>query len=49
MMERLAAYFNMATAPHKIVRLERISDDKGVGLQRCRIMISVTVYLLEVS
>ena len=27
-------YFNMATVPHKMVRLERISDNRGVGLQR---------------
>ena len=32
--ECLLAYFNMVTAPHKMVGLERMPDYRGVGLQR---------------
>ena len=32
-MECLLPYFNMVTVPHKMVRLERMLDDRGVGLE----------------
>ena len=32
--EWLIAYFSMATVPHKMVGLERMSDYRGVGIQR---------------
>ena len=38
-MEWLLAYFNMVTVPHKMVRLERISDCGGVGLERFSVML----------
>ena len=33
-MECLLPYISMVTAPHKMVGLERMSDYRGVGLQR---------------
>ena len=33
-MEGLLPYFNMVTVPHKMVELERMSDYRGVGLER---------------
>ena len=33
-MKCLLPYFNMVTAPHQTVGLERMSDYRGVGLER---------------
>ena len=43
-MECLLPYFNMVTVPHQTVGLERMSDYRGVGLQRFHCRSVVVIY-----
>ena len=43
-MEGLLPYFNMVNVPHQTVGVERMSDYRGVGLERFHCTCNVEIY-----